>query len=85
MSQHCVICGELPSDECCARCHHAHDQLNKPLFDAAQVRAARQVTGGTWAQFAERCGVGPAAVDGWLYQRWRPNAEAAKVIADILG
>ena len=86
MSQHCAICGELPSEDHCGRCHHNHDRLNKPLFGTSQLRAAKAATGDlTWAQFAKRCGVSPSTVDHWLYNGVAPRAKAARVIEEILG
>lgn len=84
MSERCVVCGETPADGCCDRCHHTHNELNRPLFDTVDVRTAKLITGDDWAQFAKRVGVSPSAVSTWLYRGNYPSAEPAKIIADIL-
>ena len=79
----CVVCGRIPTEVCCDRCHHVHDEINKPLVDAVDVRVAIHATGNR-AQFAKQIGVSLSTVDGWLYEGWHPNADAARAILSIL-
>ena len=84
MSERCVVCGHIPTEVCCVRCHHVHDDLNKPLIDVLQVRAAIEASGGNKSRFAKRLDVPASIVDGWLYRGWHPKGDSARAIVDML-